>query len=267
MNTKERVLFCLENSKGEYIPGSSLAETLGVSRNAIWKAVRQLQEEGHEIDAMRMRGYRLSPQSSVLTRQSIGKYLKTAGITVTVYDELPSTNTVLKQFAEQGAPEGTVILAQRQTNGRGRLGRSFFSPADSGIYMSILLRPQIEARDALLITTCAAAATAQAIEKHTRKTCGIKWVNDIFCEERKVCGILTEASLDLENGGLDIVSLLVKSGLCSSRGDARRNVQQGGVEADGEKIGDIAKAFTADELRAGVVIKRGKKNYRKIVLS
>lgn len=202
MNTKETVLSCLEENRGEYRSGGELAEKLGVSRNAVWKAIRQLQAEGHEIDTAHGRGYRLSQNSSVISRQSIGKYLKTTGVSIAVYEELPSTNLAVRQLAEQGAPEGTVILARRQTSGRGRLGRSFYSPADSGIYMSILLRPGLAAQEALLITTCAAVAVAQAIEKHTGSTCGIKWVNDIFCADRKVCGILTEASLDLESGGL-----------------------------------------------------------------
>ncbi len=207
MNTKESVLSYLEQNRGEYLSGGELAERLGVSRNSVWKAIRQLQAEGHEIDTAHGRGYRLSQQSSVLSRQSIEKYMSTSGISVAVYDELPSTNLAVRQLAEQGAPEGTVILARRQTNGRGRLGRSFYSPADSGIYMSILLRPSLAAQDALLITTCAAVAVAQAIEKHTQSDCGIKWVNDIFCGDRKVCGILTEASLDLESGGLNYAVL------------------------------------------------------------
>jgi len=246
MNTKERVLFYLENNKGEYLSGSELAEKLGVSRNAVWKAIRQLEREGHEIDAQRTRGYRLSQKSCVLTRQSVEKHLRTAGLSVTVYDELPSTNTVLKQFAEQGAPEGTVIFARRQTNGRGRLGRSFYSPADSGIYMSILLRPQLAAQDALLITTCAAAAVAQAIEEHTSQICGIKWVNDIFCAGKKVCGILTEASIDLESGGLNYAVLGIGINISPPKEGFPEDLKSiaGGVSED--DTGDIGSRIAAE---------------------
>ena len=246
MNTKEIVLSYLEKSKGEYLSGSELAERIGVSRNAVWKAIRQLEQDGHEIDAQRTRGYRLSQASGILSRQSIEKHLRTAGISISVYDELPSTNTALKQLAEQGAPEGTVILARRQTNGRGRLGRSFFSPADSGIYMSILLRPQIAAKDALLITTCAAVAAAQAIEKHAAQSCGIKWVNDIFCAGKKVCGILTEASLDLESGGLNYAVLGIGINITPPKEGFPEELRQiaGGISQNG--AGDLGSRIAAE---------------------
>lgn len=120
---------------------------------------------------------------------------KTAFVLKTV--ELPetdSTNRVAKELAAEGAPEGTLVVAKRQSNGKGRLGRSFFSP-EGGIYMSMILRPQIAPEKALLITTCAAVAVARAIEKISGCTAGIKWVNDIFVNGRKVCGILAEAGL------------------------------------------------------------------------
>ena len=114
---------------------------------------------------------------------------------IQVEEEVSSTNTLLKQEAVEGAPEGTVLIACRQTAGKGRMGRSFYSPEETGIYMSLLLRPELKAQDSLLITTAAAVATAEAIEAVTGVETGIKWVNDIYCHGRKVVGILTEGGL------------------------------------------------------------------------
>jgi len=206
MNTKERLLELLEEHKGTHLSGSTLAEWIGVSRNAVWKTVGLLMKEGHHIDVSRQ-GYCLTAESGVLSRQSIEKYLQKKDLQIEVQETLPSTNTVLKQLAEQGAPEGTVLFARHQTAGRGRRGREFYSPAETGLYFSILLRPQLPAEDALLITTCAAVAVAQTLERETNQTCGIKWVNDVFCGGKKVCGILTEASIDLETAGLNYAIL------------------------------------------------------------
>lgn len=109
-----------------------------------------------------------------------------------------STNADVRALAESGAPEGTVIIAGEQTAGRGRLGRSFYSPKDGGLYMSVLLRPELGAADALAVTVCAAAAAACAVEKLTGRNTGIKWVNDLYIDGRKICGILTEASVETD---------------------------------------------------------------------
>lgn len=122
---------------------------------------------------------------------------------IQAYDTVTSTNTLLKEQAAQGAPHGTVMIARHQTAGRGRLGRSFYSPADTGLYMSILLRPTLKMEDALFLTTATAVAVANAIERVTGTQTFIKWVNDIFCHGKKVCGILTEAVPNLETGNLE----------------------------------------------------------------
>lgn len=202
MKLKDRVLEALERQRGTHISGEELAKTLAVSRNAIWKAVRQLQEAGHEIHALPKRGYSLSPLSQALSAQSILRQLDGLAIYPEVYPELDSTNTLLRQMAEAGAPEGTLIVTERQTAGKGRFGRSFHSPSVGGIYMSLLLRPHFSAQDALCITTCAAVAVSRALERHCGVHPQIKWVNDVFCAGKKVCGISTEGSLDLESGGL-----------------------------------------------------------------
>ncbi|MEG1811164.1 MAG: biotin--[acetyl-CoA-carboxylase] ligase [Clostridia bacterium] len=208
MSTKDDVLFVLENNRGRYISGEELAVAAGISRNSVWKAISALRDRGYSISAVQNRGYCLSGDDDIISTQSIARYMDAGDFfELTVMDEVTSTNALVKQLAEQGKPEGTAVIANSQTQGRGRKGRSFFSPADSGIYMSVLLRPHMAAADALLITTAAAVAVAQSVEEVTHRSAVIKWVNDIFCDGRKVCGILTEASVDFETGGLSYAVL------------------------------------------------------------
>lgn len=209
MSIKDKTLTVLENNKGNYISGAQLAEQLSVSRNSIWKSIKSLQEDGYNICAVTNKGYCLSLDTDILSSQSISKYLsKNSNIfDITVYKTINSTNTVVKDLAIKGKEEGSVIIAEEQTEGRGRLGRKFYSPKGTGIYMSILLRPQISASESFLITTAAAVATSEAIEAVSGRETKIKWVNDIYCDDKKVCGILTEASFDLESGGLEYAVL------------------------------------------------------------
>lgn len=202
MLVKDRVLEALEANRGEYFSGEALAGRLQVSRNAVWKAISQLRESGYPIDAVSNRGYCLRAESAILSPQSIAQYLTVPGLEVEVQPVVTSTNTVLRQRAEEGAPEGLVLAAVTQTAGKGRREHAFFSPPDSGLYLSFLLRPDLAAQESLFLTTCAAAAVALAIEDCAGVEAQIKWVNDVFCRGKKVCGILTEAALDLETGGL-----------------------------------------------------------------
>lgn len=198
--TKDVILDLLWESADSYISGEELAKRLSVSRTAVWKGIEQLRKDGYAIDSVTNKGYRLSSASDVLSQEGVQKYLKTEGLRLQVYRSISSTNTVLKSMAEDGAEEGLCLLAGEQTAGRGRRGRSFYSPPDSGIYMSVLLRPSLQAVDATAITACAAVAVAEAIESLAPVAAEIKWVNDVYVDGRKVCGILTEASLDCENG-------------------------------------------------------------------
>lgn len=202
IRVRDIVLTFLENNQGEYISGEKIASNVGVSRNAVWKAIKQLQTQGHKIHSSTNKGYCLDRSSDVLSKQSIEKHLNTNVFDIEVVKSVSSTNTILRQRAEQGEKEGTVLIAEEQTHGRGRLGRDFFSPINTGIYMSIILRPSIPAEKSVMITTCAAVAVAEAIEEIAKKEAKIKWVNDIFCGDKKVCGILTEAALAVESGTL-----------------------------------------------------------------
>lgn len=210
MSTKEKLLELLEENREEYLSGEELAGTLAVSRAAVWKAVKSLQQEGYPIDAVTNRGYRLSRGGDRLSAPGIRKYLKDAcrELPITVVEETQSTNTALRALAEAWAPEGTVYIAQSQTGGRGRMGRSFFSPTGTGLYLSLLLRPTTwEPARAAQLTAAAAAAMCEAIREVTGKEPGIKWVNDLLLDGKKVCGILTEASFSMESGVLEYAVL------------------------------------------------------------
>jgi len=209
MTIKEQLIELFENNKGRYLSGAEIANRLGVTRAAIWKAVKALQSAGYRIDAVTNKGYCLSEDTDVLSVSGIRKYLKPDGIglDIGVYETVSSTNTVLREKADAGARQGTVVISASQTEGRGRMGRGFFSPTDTGIYLSILLRPELHASDATLITTAAAVAVCEALESVTDTRPQIKWVNDIFLDGKKVCGILTEASIGMENGNIEYAVL------------------------------------------------------------
>ena len=210
MTTKEKLLALLEDSKGTFFSGEEIARTLQVSRAAVWKAVNALREDGYTIDATTNKGYRLSPDSDILSPQGIRRFLKPEyrDLDLTVLPTAPSTNALVREKANQGRPEGCIIIACEQTDGRGRYGRQFFSPVDSGVYLSLLLRPTAYSpQQATCLTAAAAAAMCQAIEAVTGQQPGIKWVNDIFLRGKKVCGILTEAAVGLETGTLNYMVL------------------------------------------------------------
>jgi len=207
MSTKDELLQLFETRKGEWLSGAEIAEKLQISRTAIWKAVETLRAEGYAIEAVRSRGYCLSPDTDIVSAQGVGKYLK-KDLDITVVEEVASTNTMLKELASEGAKEGRVVIANSQTAGKGRMGRQFFSPKDSGVYISVLLRPRTVAPEkALKITTMAAVAASRAIEEVAPEEAKIKWVNDVFVNDLKVTGILTEASMSMESGHLEYAVL------------------------------------------------------------
>ena len=215
MTVKENVLFFLENNKGEYISGNELAKELNVSRNSIWKSINSLREEGYNIDSVTNKGYCLSKDNFILSRQSISKYLTNKNFQIEVFETIDSTNDYLKKKAESGEKEGYIVISQEQTKGKGRMGKNFYSPSNKGIYMSILLKPNIHASKALYITTAAAVSVSKAIDILSHNESSIKWVNDIFVDDKKVCGILTEGSFDLEGGGMNYAILGIGLNLIS----------------------------------------------------
>jgi BirA family biotin operon repressor/biotin-[acetyl-CoA-carboxylase] ligase len=206
MSVKNEVLHILESNRGRNISGQELADTLMVSRTAIWKAINSLKDEGYMIAAAN-KGYSLSTSSDVLSSEGIRLYLNEefSNIPIVVYKTIASTNSEAKLLAVQNAVHGTTVISEEQTKGRGRFGRDFFSPSDSGIYMSIILKPKLNIENSVLVTTAAAVAVCHAIDKYSHDTPMIKWVNDIFIGDRKVCGILTEAVTNFESGMMDSV--------------------------------------------------------------
>lgn len=202
MSLKSEIMTILENSRGTYVSGQALADRLGVSRAAVWKAVNSLKDEGHQIASVNHRGYSLAGDK--LSAEGIASLLERACASIQVLDTVDSTNTFAKREVALGrAQDGTVILAEEQTAGRGRLGRSFYSPAENGLYMSIVLKRHIPVESASYLTISAAVAVCQAIENLTSCHPGIKWVNDLFLGDKKICGILTEAVSDFESGAVE----------------------------------------------------------------
>jgi len=204
MSLKYRLLKLLEEAGETDVSGSALASELSVSRNAIWKAVQVLRAEGYEIAAVTNKGYRLLSSGDVFSGNEISRYVRTQGVfTIETRKTVSSTNTVLRELAPGGLPEGYVIAAEEQTAGKGRLGRGFHSPAGCGVYFSMLLRPALNSSGTTLITSAAAVATARAIYEVFGIQVGIKWVNDLFVDDKKVCGILTEATMDMESWSVE----------------------------------------------------------------
>lgn len=210
MKTRDKLLELFESNKGEFFSGEEIAQKLNISRTAVWKAVKSLQGDGYNINAVTNKGYCLSVDTDILSPQGIHKYLspKCKKLDITVLPSVRSTNSYVYEKAVAGQSEGYVVFANEQTEGRGRYGRNFFSPDATGIYMSMLLRPcNYSAKQAVRLTTMAAVAMCEAIEAVSDCPARIKWVNDIYVNDKKVCGILTDASFSLENGLLEYAVL------------------------------------------------------------
>jgi BirA family biotin operon repressor/biotin-[acetyl-CoA-carboxylase] ligase len=207
MSTKGNILQALEENKGATVSGEELAAGLNVSRAAVWKAIQELRKEGYRIAAITNKGYSLSQDSDVLSAEGILPYISRpfSGDRIHVFKTLESTNLTAKKMALDGAPAETVVIAEEQTEGRGRMGRSFYSPSGSGIYISFILKPQLDTAKSVLITTAVSVAVCRAIEKVTGISCQIKWVNDIYLGDKKICGILTEAVTDFESGHIEYI--------------------------------------------------------------
>ena len=209
MSTKEKLLMLLDEERGEYVSGEEIAAKLNVSRGAIWRAVKTLQAEGYEIKAVTRRGYCLTGNVDILTPLSVSRHLTGAAseLSVEVFPQLASTNRTAKEKMLEKDIDQLVILTEQQTEGRGRKGRYFFSPAGTGLYMSVLLKPDVSVQDSALLTAAAAVAVAETLEEISGKDTKIKWVNDIFQDGKKVAGILTEAGMSLENSKVEYAIL------------------------------------------------------------
>ncbi|MCD8004535.1 MAG: biotin--[acetyl-CoA-carboxylase] ligase [Oscillospiraceae bacterium] len=205
--TQEKVLEMLKAAGGGYCSGTAISRELGLSRTAVWKAVARLKEEGYVIGSVPNRGYRLERSPDRLSQGELAGALAgcAVGSSLICLDSVDSTNNYAKRLANEGAPHGTVVLAEAQLGGRGRQGNSFSSPAGKGLYLSAILRPELEPAQAVNLTAWIAVAVCDGLERAVGVRPGIKWINDIILNGRKLCGILTEMGLEAESGRLQFV--------------------------------------------------------------
>ncbi len=203
LTVKDKVLMHLSENIDKNVSGEELAKILGVSRAAIWKSVNALKTEGYNILAVTNKGYRLLGSSDVLSDPGILNAIKSDVKPKNYcYKTIDSTNTEAKKLCNDNT-ENMLIVSEEQTAGRGRMGREFFSPKKTGIYMSIVLKSDLKLENAVLVTTAVSVAVCKAIEKISTQKPQIKWVNDIYLNSKKICGILTEATTNFELGTVE----------------------------------------------------------------
>jgi BirA family transcriptional regulator, biotin operon repressor / biotin---[acetyl-CoA-carboxylase] ligase len=205
---KKEILRLLKENTTGFVSGQHISENLGVSRTAIWKYINQIKEDGYEIESISKKGYRIISAPDLLTYEEIEPYLNTSfiGRSIVHFDSIDSTNSKAKQLADSAEADGTIIISEEQTNGRGRLGRSWVSPKYKGIWMSIILKPDLNPMEAVKLTQIAAASLVLASGELGVKTF-VKWPNDIVMNHKKVCGILTEMSAELTRINYVIVGI------------------------------------------------------------
>lgn len=239
MTTKNKVLSFLEKNRGVYLSGAKMAEELNVSRNAVWKAIKQLEKEGFKIEAITNKGYSLPLSSNQMSEVGIKEHLNDSlkQYEVHYYEQINSTNKRAKELASLDAKHGTLIVANEQTAGSGRYGRVFESPKDSGIYMSMILKPEeMLLKDPTLITAYAAVIVSDVIEGMMGKKVGIKWVNDLFLDGKKVCGILTEAVTNFESGQIEWIVLGIGINLTTSSDEFSEEVRKRAGSLIGKEV-------------------------------
>lgn len=211
LTTKDHVISSLIKAE-DYISGEAISSDLGISRAAVNTAVKALRTEGYDIESSTKKGYILKSRPGKISSGELLPYLEPSRLDkVIVEDSVTSTNDLLKNLASEGAPEGTVIIADRQTRGKGRRGRSFESPSGTGIYLSYLLRPSAAPSDVTHVTACSAVCVHNAILDACGVETSIKWVNDLVIDNKKICGILTEMNLESESFSVD--SIIVGIGI------------------------------------------------------
>ncbi len=191
-------IIALLRQRGDYVSGQELCGHFGVSRTAVWKAVGQLKKEGYRIEAVQNKGYRLLPEDEIFGQHELESRMDTewAGHPVIFYEELSSTNLQAKLDAEKGAQQGTLIVADMQTAGRGRRGRTWSSPPGTNAYFTLILKPDFAVELASMVTLVMGLAAAEGIRKNCGVEAGIKWPNDIVVNGKKICGILAEMSVE-----------------------------------------------------------------------
>jgi len=208
MNSKEAILQQLREHKGRYVSGEYLAQRLHISRAAIWKAIDALRNQGYYIESKSHEGYSLIRETNQLHEESILSLLDEqirSRVSIKVFNSIDSTNLEAKRQLASGCSSNTIIISRSQQCGRGRLGRSFYSPDQSGLYLSYIIKEALPLNQALLITSAAAVSVTRTIEKLFTIPVQIKWVNDIYKDGKKIAGILTEGTSDFESRRMESV--------------------------------------------------------------
>lgn len=197
---KYKILYALKEAAPGFVSGEALSRLLNVSRTAVWKYINELRNENYDIEASTRNGYRLVPKPGRLNGFEISYRLGTAvvGRNVLYFETLDSTNDFAKKLASEGCEDGTAVIAGAQSSGRGRLGRAWESPRDSGVYMTVILKPEIPPERIQLLTLASSVAVVDAIAETCGVAAGIKWPNDIILDGKKVCGILTEMNCETD---------------------------------------------------------------------
>lgn len=208
---RQRMLKMLEEHSDTYVSGQMISEKLEVSRTAVWKHVAELRKNGYEVEAVQNKGYRILTRPNTLSKEEIGLKLTTdyIGREIHAYPSVETTQYIAHKLAHSGTEHGTVVVADEQTAGKGRLGRSWHSPEGSGIWTSIILRPKLPPQRAPQFTLIAAVSVVQAIRKQTGLEAEIKWPNDILINGKKVVGILTELQAEADQ----IKSVIIGMGI------------------------------------------------------
>ncbi len=208
MTTKNKLLEILNKNKEVFVSGQEIAEQLNISRTAVWKAIKTLKDDGYKIESVRNNGYKLSSANNILSDIEIKNNLlsKYKNFDIKIFKVTDSTNKQAKKLiAENLFDNGTTLIADEQTDGKGRFGRSFFSPKSTGIYLSTIIKMPLKLQDISLVTIISALAVCRAVKKLTKAKPQIKWINDIYINGKKVCGILTEAVSSFETKTADAV--------------------------------------------------------------
>ncbi|WP_232696379.1 biotin--[acetyl-CoA-carboxylase] ligase [Brevibacillus daliensis] len=199
MNIKQEILRAFRSHPDDFISGEFLSQNCNCTRAAVWKHIEELRQDGYEFEAVRKSGYRLISSPDYVSAEEILSLMKTEviGQNIVSYDSVPTTQTIAHDVAAQGAPEGTIIIANEQTGSKGRFGRVWHSPANTGIWMSMILRPVIQIGRSPQMTLVTAVAMAKTIQEYDIDV-KIKWPNDVFVSGKKVCGILTELNAEAD---------------------------------------------------------------------
>ncbi len=229
MNNKEYIIFQLQNNSETFISGEDLAKALNISRAAISKIIKEIKNEGIVIESVPNKGYKLSNTNDLISRDIIKNSLQKNGFNLDVYfhKTVNSTNLEAKRLIlNSSIPNPSLIIANEQSQGKGRFGKIFFSPKNSGIYFSIIENSFTNLKNSTFITICTALAITRAIEKLTGFSTQIKWVNDIFFNGKKICGILTEAITNFETG--EIEKLIIGIGINFSTIDFPKELESAG---------------------------------------